>query len=249
MAKVKPVTSVNTWEDRLAAAAAEASSAEDRVSVGSFVSTRGGRLTLNDVPFPNNIMHCIVVGFTSENIYYADNYDPDNPQSPTCYSFFRKEEDAVPHENCVGPQSEACLGCTMNQFGSADRGRGKACKNVRRLALLMLTDMDDIENATPTFLRVPVMSVKNWAMYVKNLATNLKRPPFAVVTEVSVVPDDKSQFRLNFKLAENITDDDQLERLSAKADIVQEMIGFPYLAVEREESPAPKAKLGKVGRK
>jgi hypothetical protein len=233
----KPKSQVNTWEDKLAAAAQAASSSEAAVSVGSFISTRGGRLSLNDNPFPNNELDCIVIDFIAENTYYDGDYDPDTPQSPACFAFWRGEDIVTPHEKSVTPQSEDCASCPMNQFGSADRGKGKACKNVRRLALIALDQLDNVAETVPTYLRVPVTSVKNWATYVKNLASAVKRPPYAVITRVALVPDPKTQFKLTFKMVELITDEDQLTALSEKQEQVAETIGFPYLPVVAEEKP------------
>jgi hypothetical protein len=34
------------------------------------------------------------------------------------------------------PQSDLCKTCEHNQWGSADKGRGKACQNRRRLTMI-----------------------------------------------------------------------------------------------------------------
>lgn len=236
----KPKNQVNKWDAQLAALAQTSAVAEESaLGGGAFVSTKGGRLSFGGAPVPGDKMNVVVLDSVLENHYYDVAFDPDNPASPVCFAFGRDEKTICPHDGAPEPQHTQCKGCPLNEFGTDERGKGKACANVRRLALIPESGLEDIEGADVAYLKVPVMSVKNWAGYVTQLATTLKRPPFAVVTEVSVVPDDKSQFRVQFKFVREITDSQELGELIAKNEVVQGQIGFPYQAVESEEVKKP----------
>lgn len=235
----KPVNTkaVANWDARLAQHAEEAAATE-QTSGGKFVSIRGGRLSYGGADVPGNKMSVIIVDHIMENHLYTEAYDSENPVSPACFAFGRREDEMSPHENSAEPQSSACKGCPMNEFGTAEKGKGKACKNIRRLALIPEDGLNDIENAEIAYLKVPVMSVKSWAGYVQSVANNLRRPPFGVVTEIGVVPDPKSQFRLTFTVGEAIEDPDVLEALLKRRDQVAKDITFPYQPFVAPEAPA-----------
>lgn len=224
------------WQERLAQEANIAAGIEENVGQGgSFISTRGGRLAFNGAEIPGNKMNVIVIDHILENHMFAGRYDPDTPQSPVCFAFGTNEDEMKPHEKSSEPQHDICRGCPMNEFGTADTGKGKACKNIRRLAIITEDQLDNIEDAQVAYLKIPVTSVKGWAGYVRQLSSTLQRPPFGVITEISIVPDSKSQFKVQFKLVETIDDADMFEALFAKRDIVKNEIAFPYAPPSEEE--------------
>lgn len=234
----KPGKSMVNWSEELAKRAQTAAAIEENVgSGGAFISLKGGVMSFNGGAVPGNKMNVVVLDHILEYKYYADGYDSDNPQTPDAYALGRDENDLRWHENSIPEYAgELCKDSDINQWGSADKGRGKACKNQRRLALIPeddAADAESIEEATPAFLRIPVTSVKGWAGYVRQLEKTLQRPPLGVVTEISVVPDAKTQFKLQFKLVESIDDGDVIEALMAKADATE--LDFPYAPREEEE--------------
>lgn len=239
------------WEEELAAAAVEASSSEAAGGGGAFLSFQGGRISYGGSEVPNNKLNVVVLDAVMENQFYVDRYDPDHPSSPVCYAFGRNEKDMAPHPEAPEPQAENCATCPMNQWGSADTGKGKACKNVRRIAVITEDALDgDLNDAEVVYAKVPVMSVKNWSGYVNQLAATIKRPPFVVVTELSTVPDPKSQFRVQFKMVEQLdTDPDLVSELMAKHKEVKALIDFPYQAVEVEEKEPAKPSKVRRGRR
>jgi len=235
---------VNKWDEELAKRAKLAAGVEESAMVGgSWIRTRGGVLSFNGAEIPGNKLNVIILDHILENHYYPGRFDPKKPNTPSCYAFARKLEDLVPHEKCSAPQSETCKGCPMNDWGTADTGKGKACANSRRLAVIPESGLEDIEAAEVAYVQVPVTSVKGWAGYVDQLNKTLHRPPFAVLTELSLEKDEATQFKMKFRMVSTIDDGDSLGALLAKADIVAEGIAFPYPeAAEEEEAPAPKGK-------
>lgn len=225
------------WEEELARAARETAKGEN-LPTAKFISMRGGRLSFGGAEIPGNELRAIVVGSVHENQYYDTDYDPEATSIPACYAFGTDEETMEPHEAAQNKQSEVCKGCPHNEWGSAERGQGKACKNVRRLALVSEDALEegDIAGAEVAYLKVPVTSTKNWAVYVKKtLQEVIKRPYWAVITKISVVPDPKSQFKVQFEFEEAIEDKNALPKLRDKSVEVMKKIDFPYVIVERKE--------------
>ena len=250
MAKVPAVkgsTAVVSWADKLAAKAQEAA-AEEKVSSGTAVTCRSGQLSIGGQAIAGNKLSIVVVGSIFENNYYDPefDYDPDAPRSPICFAFAKKEEELVPHEDSSEVQHESCKGCEWNEFGSAAKGRGKACKNIRRLALMSASPLtaDGIKDGEIAYMKLPVTSGPGWAAYVNMLSAVHKRPPFAVITEIGAVPDPKTQFKITFTHKGNIEDDELLGLLDEKNDGTFKFLAVPYQA-NSAEAPAKKKPVAK----
>lgn len=253
-------TAVANWSEELARQAQAAAAMEESTATGSFFGLKSGQLTWNDSPLPGNQMAVIILDHVLENVFYEGEYDPNTPQSPDCFAFGRVEKEMSPHSVVVEngtQQCEQCHGCEKNEFGSANVGKGKACRNVRRLAMIsagtinpktdevtLHDDAGEYESATIGFMKLPVMSVKGFAAYVKQLSGALKRPPFAVYTKVSVVPDQQSQFRVVFECLGEVPDE-LLGVIMQRNNEAKESIEFPYTPRDPNvEPPAPAPRRG-----
>lgn len=232
----KPGKAMMNWTEELARQAKIAAGIEASVSTGGdYIATRGGKLSFQGADIPGNSMNVIILDHVLENALYEGKFDPDSPSSPTCFALGTGDKPMAPHADSPEPQSEACEGCPHNEFGSADTGRGKACKNIRRLALLPEDALEDLDAATPAYIKVPVTSVRAWAGYVKKLASAMNVPPLAVITQISLVPHQKHQFEMLFKHAGNVAPE-HIEGLLAKQKEVKDPLLAPYTPRE-EEAP------------
>lgn len=193
-------TAVASYEERLAQHAAETEDQGRKTSAGKFISMRAGVMMYDSNPVAGNALDTVVVDYVNENAYYEGKFDPDNPVPPVCYAFGRTEDEMKPHAEAKEPQADSCEECEHNKFGSAEEGRGKACKNIVRMALLPASPLtaEAVRKADFAFLKTPVTSVKAWEGYKKSLKALQKTIPIAVVTTISVSPDPKTQFRVNF---------------------------------------------------
>jgi hypothetical protein len=244
-------TALTTYEDQLAALARQSVEQEASVAVGQSFSIRGGQLSFNGSPIQGNTLNVIVVDSILENSYFPGKFDPDTPASPTCYAFGRDDAEMAPHEKAEDPQHEKCAGCHHNAFGTADNGKGKACKNIRRLIVLPGDNLasDVLAKAPFAFLKVPVTSVKAWAAYVRTLSAVRRRPPVGVVTNVKVVPDPKTQFKVVFDHVADLTKDSGMAVL-ARVESAREAIVVPYPPTpEPFQQPAPGKKAAAKARR
>lgn len=255
-------TALVKWDEELAKQAQMAAAVEESTATGSFFSLKGGQLSFNDAPLPNNEMAVIILDGVLENVYYGSEYDPDNVQSPICFAFGRDEKTMEPHKvvieagNSQAGASGRCAECEMNQWGSAERGRGKACRNSRRLAMIPggtfengrfkpLTDAEQLEQAGIAYMKLPVTSVKGYAAFVKQIAGALKRPPHAIFTKVSVRPDPNTQFKVVFEPLTQVPDS-LLGVIMKRHEEAKASIEFPYMPADETEAPAPRGKSGKA---
>src|ERR1700761_5118895 len=134
-------TNLVNYNEKWAQQAAQYAEQEKLVG-GTFISTRGGTLSIGEEVLPGNQMVVIVLDVVNENTFYDNKFDPDNRQPPLCYAFGRSADEMAPHESMqvdleyFQPQAETCSVCPHNAWGSAEKGRGKACQNRRRIALI-----------------------------------------------------------------------------------------------------------------
>lgn len=79
----------------------------------------------------------------------------------------------------VGDPGGDCRTCPLNQWGSADDGRGKVCKNLHRVYLLPL------DRALPKIVTLPPTSLGNFDSYMRLLAEQ-SRPYYFAVTRIKL---------------------------------------------------------------
>jgi len=195
-----------SWEKELAEEAEKsrgaAAAAAPKGSGAPRLGIRGGVLTLGGKEVKGNELECVIVDFSLENAYYSDAFDPDNPVPPSCYALGRDEESMEPSGKAEDPQADACTGCPQNEFGSADVGRGKACKNSYRMVLLVPDE--DEEEPQLVMLTAKLTVFKDLNDYIDSCINDLRRPYWAVLTKISTAPDRKSQFRLEFEVVDKL---------------------------------------------
>jgi len=196
----KKGTEIQRWDEEMAKQAEAYAKQEANSGGGAFFGTKGGVLRFNDNPLPNNEIACVILDSVLTNGYYEEDYDENNPKSPDCYAFGRDEDEMSPHEDSEDKQNESCAECAFNVFGSG-KGRGKRCKNGRRLALLAAgsfddrgrfkpyTDEDQFAKGAVGFLNVPPTSINAFGAYVKQIAGTLRLPPNGIFTRVKEIPE------------------------------------------------------------
>lgn len=255
MAKAKKTgTAVAQWDAELAAAAEQQGDARTSGSGGSFIGTRGAVFAVGGEEVGQD-MNVVVLDYVDENQYYDPEvpYDPEQPAPPICFAFAREEGELAPHEAAPDKQNETCTGCEQNAFGSAGKGRrGKACKNVMRLAVIAEGSLEDgIEEAEVMYLKVSTTNVKNFAKVVeqsKDVNFGKKRPLWAFVTEMHIKPHRDNQIELTFKRGADVNNGEHLAALKNKQEVQKEKTMFPYQAAVAVEEAAP-AKPSKFAKK
>jgi hypothetical protein len=230
------------WANRMAQYAKQGLAAE-RVT-GNMFSSRNGQLSFGGQAVPNNRMQVIVIGAMHERVWYDKPYAADAPISPACYAFSFTGEDMKPHDEVDNPVNPTCAGCPKDEWKSDPvRGKGKACKEQRRIALIpasALATPDDVAKATVGYLRIPVTSTKAFSEHVKHLGMRLL-PIFAAVSEVELKPDPKNMWAFTFKLIAPITQTELLAALETRYLAELKAMDFPYPKAAPAPDPAAAA--------
>ena len=115
----------------------------------------------------------VIVDHHPVNAYWADKYSGAN-NAPDCASMDGK----------VGVDLDGnrkpCNSCPMNAWGTAEDGRGKACKNMRRIYILR-----DGESL-PLLLTLPPTSLKNLSDYLGLRIVARGFRSYGVITKVTL---------------------------------------------------------------
>lgn len=242
-------TEVVRWDEELARQAKEVAALE-RPSL-SNISLRSGVMMLNGMQVPGNKLQCVIIASAFQNRFYKDRFDANNPSSPVCFSLSPTGVDMVPHADSVDVQSESCEDCPQYKWGSDPLGgRGKACKATRRLALLPASALaggldNAVKQAEMAVLTVPVTSGKNWANYVNSIAVEFQRPPWGMLTEITVQPNPETQFEVKFQAAGIVKDDTTLGELHKRIPAAEVILLTPYDATGNSEEKADDGKQRK----
>lgn len=200
---------------------------------GDMISLKGGQFSMGDEVLGDEIA-VVTLNSVWLNIYYDMEYDKDTPSAPRCYAYGHSVAEMAPHESMAdhaewfAPQSYDCQTCQFNKFGSARKGKGKACSNKERLAVIPGGIYEPIKgskdkkltlylgeerheyfrDADALSILLSVTSVKNWNEYVRKLAETMGQPPYGVVTRMYIEKSTKhEQFEVLFECLETIPDD------------------------------------------
>lgn len=251
-----PVDISKKWQ-----AQAQQAAAETPQTASTFLSTRGGTLSFGEEEMVGNQACVIIMDDVQENTLYEGKFNPDDMQPPICYAFKRPgdmETEMAPHESMqvdltyFEPQNDVCKGCPHNEYGSADTGRGKACQNRARLTLIpagfytpkrgsrdfdleIFDDPAHYRTAEMAFIKLPVMSVKEYYKFKAQTAAALSRPPHGVIARLFLEPDAKAQYKVCFEVIEEVPDE-LAEIIMARHD---EALAMPFKGYQPPEEKPP----------
>jgi hypothetical protein len=226
-----------SWEEQMKADAKAQISAE-RPAL-AIMSLKSGVMSIGEEPVPGNEISAIVVASVAENSYYSTRYDPNVRTNPDCYAIGEgKAQDLVPYDESKNKQADACVKCEKFEWGSdPNGGRGKACKERRRLALIPADGASEM-----VLLSIPPTSLKNWANHVAKIVATTGMPSYGVVTQIKVVPSAKNQFEVKFEIVGKVPEH-ALQSVMAKKAEALEIMTQPYPEIEEEQAPAKKRKF------
>ena len=189
---------------------------------GNQITTKGKLFTLPDGQASPGPLNAIILDWRYNNSYFEGVYDKSNPQPPVCWAINKAPSELAPSAASPKKQNETCDGCAMDKWKSSPTGKGKACKNVCRLALV---PADANEKSKPMIINVSPTALKQWGNYLTRLKTQLGMLPVQVVTEISFNPNE-SYPSLMFSLSETKVDEDRYGLLAALRAAAQESLEY-----------------------
>ena len=148
------------------------------------IQLKDKKFTLPDGQSEPGPIEVVVLDFIWCMSHYPGVYNANNPQQPNCFAIGRDKPDSgllIPDSTVTNPQGKDCKTCPQNEWGSAPTGRGKACKNQRRL-LVAPAKLD--EDTEPMTMYVSPGGLKNFDSYVSRLKNEHGLLPVQVITKV-----------------------------------------------------------------
>lgn len=245
-----PVYEMDIPPDMMAELAREAKddAAKERPAI-SKISLKSGVMSYGGTAMPNNKVEAVILVAGYRNAYYAGRFDSNNIVNPNCFALSESDEGMVPHENVREPENATCDGCPKSAWGSdPNGGRGKACKQSRRLVLIPANVLEEgpekIKTAELAIMDMPVTSVKNYSQFVNTLSVSANVPTYAAVVQISVVPDAKSQFKVLFQAMRVVPTVALLEAIKLRRNEALRIALTPYddTATKESASKEPESK-------
>lgn len=240
----KKGTAVSTYQSRLAEFA-EQEEQREKSSGGAKLSIKGSKFRFQGDDLGREL-DVVILDYAFVNTYYDTPFDEDEPSSPACFAISREGEEAMePADGVPNQQEESCNDCWAAQFKSDARGRGKACRNSRRLALIHVDDLESLDDEPQVvYLSVPPTSLSAFRGYVKKLSKGLKRPPFGVITKLSFDMDADYE-TLEFECVDALPDELLDGIFELRDNIQDDLLALPDFGNytgdgEKGDSPKPK---------
>jgi hypothetical protein len=237
--------------DLLASLQADATDAAANVKVfgdRNLISIKGGVFSFNGENLGKEL-DCVILASANMNEYYAGAFDPNvKGVTPGCYALSISGKDMAPHTGSPDKQHPTCDGCRATKIGTASVGKGRACKQKVRIALLHAEDASNAEAVTEALIaqvNVPAMSVGNFGAFVKVLAgdVNHKMPTYAVLTRITLEPHPTYQIVMKFQPLSGIADAETLLAIQSRArSEAKDLVLAPFQAKKDDEEPGKKAK-------
>lgn len=112
----------------------------------------------------------VIVDHHPINVYWQSKYEGQNTP-PDCSSIDGKCGTGIPGGDCKT--------CKLNEFGTAEDGKGKGCKNMHRVYLLRSGEL------FPILLTLPPTSLKSLADYLKRVITKGLKS-YKVITKITL---------------------------------------------------------------
>lgn len=166
----------------------------------------------------------VIVDHYPVNAYFENEYTGEIAP-PTCSSMDGKQGGGDPGGNCAN--------CPLNKYGSADDGKGKKCKNLRRIYILRSGEI------LPILITLPPTSIKNFSDYVSKRIVTKGMKTCDVITRLTLsveksntgIKYSKVQFTIDRKLnteeqavMRNFSESIKNTTRSERADILQDDI-------------------------
>jgi hypothetical protein len=160
--------------------AAEAQNASEESSI-PYMSIKGKKFSIGDEKL-GTTLDVVILADMFDHAYYDKDYDPDVISPPACFAIGPRETELYPDPDLVPViQSVSCNTCPQNEFGSAKNGKGKACRNGRRLLVASVLD-GNVNLSDLAIINIPPTSLK---AYAKNITAVHKLPTWAIITKLT----------------------------------------------------------------
>jgi hypothetical protein len=194
------------------------------VSSIPYMSIKGKKFSVGDEKL-GTTLDVVILADIFDHAWYDKDYDPDVINPPACWAIGIRENEMEPPDSVPVKQSETCITCPQNEFGSAKNGKGKACRNGRRLLVASVTS-NGVNLSDLAIINIPPTSLKAYARYTKNITAIHKLPTWAVVTRLAFDEDSAWPSIIPNYMA--IADANTIGKVAGMLNEYQTLISQPY---------------------
>lgn len=220
----KSVMSMKDIQKQLAAVTSDQTARIEK-NAGQSIGIKGKKFAYKGDVI-GRVLSAVIVDFVRVNAFYDEAFHEDEVALPACMAISPHGQDMDPVDKSPRKQHEHCDGCPQNAWGSADVGRGKACAEQYRLAIMILAPGETYANADMAVITCPPTTKKNFGTYVKSLNEKSGIPPLAVVTELTF-DDDFDYSVLQFEVSKALKSAGELNDILSRRDEAREMLMTP----------------------
>jgi len=180
-------TSLALVDDELAKEVASLKNAISQPSGNRIKVESSGDFVLPDGMNLGNEIQVVVIDFVSRNTFYSAPYNSQNPAPPDCYAIGKDLGALAPEQDSPAIQADKCATCPLNQFGSGNNGKSKACKNTRELAVRIVdSENPEYDPSAPIYtLSLPPTAIRSFDGAVATVARSLAGPPLKAILTVT----------------------------------------------------------------
>lgn len=235
---VQTMTELPPEVQALMEAAAKKAAVEENSGI-PFISLKGKKFSIGDekVGYKDDTLglaiRCVIVATVFDFTWYDRPYDSSSEEfnPPACFAIGADQYDLVPHEDSPIPQSSNCIECPMNQFKSAANGKGKACRNGRRLLVAYINDDGSADLDNLAILSLSPTALRGFSSYLKKVSEVKGLPIWSVATILSFEQDvayPQVVATFDGALAHNMAGQSSLIEISQRLDEFQTSVEMPY---------------------
>jgi hypothetical protein len=245
------------WERKLKDKARAQKSAE---TLGvPRITHKGSVLAIEGKKVADKVIRCIVIGLVYAKQWFEHEYEQGSKDTPGCYAFGLESDKGLhPHVAAPLKQADACDGCAHNKFGTALKGKGKRCSDVRRLLVLLADDIAKdgeeetnkaIAKAQQYQISIPSGSLKGFGLYLKSLdAVTPHGSIHEAITEISTEGSESGAYTVNLRFLAEVPRK-AMPALLKRGEPAFDLLSQPFPIIEQEEKQDTKPVKGQGKRR
>ena len=213
--------------------AAQSQSENEQDGTIPFISPRGKKFSIGDTKLGTSLS-TVILADVFDHAWYDRKYDPgsDEVYPPACFAISQDQTTLAPHEDAPNKQSDSCSNCDKNEFGSAENGKGKACRNGRRLLIASITN-GKVNFGDLAIVNISPTALKGYSKYVKSINNIKQLPVWSVATTLTF--DDDAAYPIIVPIFEGMLNNDDIGLIAQRVTEFQEMVSTPYDASNYEK--------------
>lgn len=183
---VKASSNIISIKEQLMAQAASVAGRTEG-SASKQIKYSDGKFVLPSGAQTNDPIKVVILDFVTTHTKYEKSYKAGEVSPINCAAVGDNPREMKPYASIASPEGGDCASCWAGQFKSAAQGEGKACKQVRSMAVLVQDSNGVIDPDGPIYIvQTTPTSNKVFDGYVKSVAAVFQMPPVGVVTTLDI---------------------------------------------------------------